>query len=440
MTDPMLPPPQRPTRSLATSLTFKLFSIGVLIFILLVPAFMLEKLVSERQQRKNKSVKEISDKWGQAQDITGPIISIPFTESSDEVVSKVYQNGHFLPDDLQIKGNINPEARYRGIYQAILYNTKLEVSGSFSLPNFEEWGIKAKNIDWEKATLSVGIPDMQGINESITLSWNDTTRLFEPGVENKDIIKSGVSTRIPLDYKNSTKKYKFSFTIDLNGSQALNFLPLGKETTVSLQSKWTNPSFDGAFLPDSRTITDNGFEATWKVLNLNRNYPQKWKGRSYNIQHSKFGLKLIVLVDQYQKVTRAAKYALMFIGLTFIGFFFVEILNKTKIHPLQYLLVGIALCLFYLLLLSLSEHIAFTTAYLVASMATIVLITGYVSSIVRSRFLTLTMGSTLVILYAFLYSILKMQDYALLMGSIGLFILLGVVMYLSRNIDWYAKE
>lgn len=209
-------------------------------------------------------------------------------------------------------------------------------------------------------------------------------------------------------------------------------------TLVRIQSKWNTPSFDGAFLPDKRTIDKDGFSATWTILHLNRNFPQQWKDNEYLIADWSFGVDLLFPVDQYQKSYRSAKYAIMFIALTFLTFFFSEVLNKIRVHPIQYLLIGFALCIFYSLLISLSEHIGFGLAYLIGSIAIITMITAYSASILKDKILTALVSFILIALYVFLFTILQLEAYSLLMGSIGLFIVMSVIMYLSRNVDWYS--
>jgi inner membrane protein len=423
-----------------TSVTFKMFSIAFLAIILLIPAFMIQMVIQDREYRRNEAVQEISSKWGNEQTLAGPILTVPYKATiKDEAgnISNVTQYAHFLPDKLEVKGSLQPEVRYRGIYEAVLYTGKLQFGGQFSFPNFDDWTIDKQDILWNKAFLSVGIPDMRGINDKIELAWNSQKMLFEPGIESPDVVSSGVSVATPLVADKKGDTFTFDFQLNLNGSERLKFLPLGKETTVSLSSPWRNPSFDGAFLPDTRNIDTKGFTAQWKVLHLNRNFPQQWLGNGQNIQESAFGVKLLTPIDEYQKTARSSKYAIMFIFLTFLGFFFVEILNKMRIHPAQYLLVGAALCVFYLLLISLSEHIKFNPAYWVSTAATVILITAYSSTIFRSKKLTISICITLLALYGFLYSLLQLQDYALLMGSLGLFSILAAIMYLSRNIDWY---
>lgn len=425
------------------SITIKLLSIGFLILILLIPAAMITDLISERQYTREGAIEEVSSKWGNVQTITGPVLSIPyikyFKNEKDKLVETVGY-AHFLPEHLNITGNIVPEIRYRGIYKVILYSADLSAQGNFSLPDFKKFSIAESDIMWQDAFISLGIPDMRGIKENITIKWNDSNYYFNPGIESKDIISSGVSTRIQLLSESLSKQFDFSFTLRLNGSSQLNFIPLGKETGVEINSGWGNPSFNGAFLPDNRNITPDGFTAHWKVLHLNRNYPQQWLGSSYHVEESAFGVELLIPVDEYQKTMRSAKYAIMLIALTFLVFFFVEVLNKQHIHPFQYILVGLALCLFYTLLLSFSEHMNFNLAYVLAALAIIIMIIAYSKTIFKNNRLTGVMGLILVMLFGFIYIVLQLQDYALLIGSIGLFMILATVMYLSRKINWYGKE
>jgi len=406
--------------------------VGFLTLILLVPATMVGFLVGEREQRQDEAMQEAGSKWGNMQTITGPILSVPYT------ANKVTKNIYFLPAELNISGDINPQILKRGIYEITAYNSKLKVEGQFNQPNFSQWGISSGNVLWNEAKILIGLSDMRGVKDKITMNWNDNILILNPGMSATKISDSGVSVMAPLDLK-SAKTYKFSFDLNLNGSQSLNFIPLGKETNINLASKWANPSFDGAFLPDQRQVSKDGFTAQWKILSLNRNYPQSFsESDSYSIKDSAFGVKFLVPIDQYQKITRSVKYAIMFIALTFLTFFFVEIFNKKRIHPIQYLLVGFALLVFYTLLLSISEHTNFNFAYILSSIATIILITLYSKAIFKNNFLSLLLGCILIILYGFMYVVLQLQDYALLMGSIGLFIVLAAVMYASRKIDWYS--
>ncbi|HKL14294.1 MAG TPA: cell envelope integrity protein CreD, partial [Balneolaceae bacterium] len=231
--------------------------------------------------------------------------------------------------------------------------------------------------------------------------------------------------------------YSFAFELVLNGSTGLLFSPVGEETSVQLESDWTNPSFAGSFLPAVREVNDDGFQSEWKVLHLNRNFPQQWNGANKEVASTTFGVDLLLPVDEYQKTMRTAKYAIMFIALTFLTFFMIELLSGSVIHPVQYLLTGFALLIFYTLLLSISEYIAFGLAYLIAAAAIISLITVYSFSVLPDKRKTGIVFGVLTLLYGYLYILLQLQDYALLMGSIGLFTVLASVMYLTRQIDWF---
>ena len=433
---------ERMNRWIRNSVTIKLMSMGILMLLLLIPAFMVQSLIRERDYTREAAVSEVSDKWGHAQTVAGPVLIIPYKVyrlAEDDRLVETTQHAYFLPEALALDGTITPEMRYRGIYEVVVYTTTLALSGHFPVPDFSSWDVAAEHILWDDASIAVGILDMRGINENVALRWQDASLDFDPGVETRDVVEAGISVRVPVGPQAPPSgRYPFSFDLNLNGSRSLQFVPLGKETTVHLASAWATPSFNGAFLPDDRTVADDGFTAAWRVLHLNRNYPQQWRGGGVNIAASAFGLDLLVPVDQYQKSMRAAKYAILVIALTFLTFFLAEVLNRKRAHPFQYILIGLALCLFYTLLLSLSEHVAFNAAYSLAGVATIGTVTAYARSVFKTRFLSLLTGLILVVLYGFIFLILQLQDYALLVGSIGLFVALAVTMYLSRNVNWYA--
>lgn len=418
------------------SITIKLIVVGLLILMLLIPAGMIKNLIQERNDLRNSVISEVSYKWGSPQTIAGPVITIPYKQyyKKDKEIVEEIQYAYFLPEDLIVSGQINPETRYRGIYKVVVYNTNLAISGKFNKPDFTQWKIKDSNILWHDATLSIRIPDMRGIKDEIKVKWNKIEYDVNPGINNQNY--TGVSTLVEI---NENDSYRFEFNLILNGSESLNFVPLGRQTNVSLNSNWADPSFEGAFLPYDRNVDLNGFNAKWKILHLNRSYPQKWIGNNYSVDDSSFGVKLMLPVDHYQKSLRSVKYAIMFISLTFLVFFFTEILNKKKIHPIQYLLVGLGLSIFYTLLVSLSEQISFNLAYLISSLAIISLTTAYSHSMLKNKKITGVVAFVLIILYAFLFTILQLQDYSLLLGSIGLFIALATVMYLSRKVNWYSN-
>jgi len=434
------------------SVTLKLIAIGILILILLIPTSMLTSLIYERQSVRDQAMLEVSSKWGEQQVIGGPVLTVPFAETvkrENGTYEKVMRNAHFLPDDISITGEVIPEKRYRGIYVVMLYRAKLHISGSFSYPAFSELNLSESDMYPQDAYISFGIPDLKGINDAVNMMINDTVYAFGPGIPDHDIFSSGISFKFPLLQQ---ANYHFEFDVNLNGSTSLAFLPFGKETKVKITSPWSSPSFEGSFLPDTRTVNDSGFTAEWKVLHLNRNYPQQGTGsfingdagNDYSVgageNASSFGVQLLLPIDEYQKTLRSVKYCIMFIIITFLSFFFVEVLGKKRIHAIQYLLVGSAICLFYVLLLSISEHLRFGESYLISSTSTLVLITLYAWYIFKNNFLTALFAGILALLYGFFYSLLQLEDYALLLGSIGLFIILATIMYLTRKIDWYAES
>ncbi len=422
----------------------KIGSIVMIALLLLIPAFMISGLISERESTQSRAILEVSSKWGGQQTLTGPFISIPYYRYVRETVGKdsagrlvqVKDYIHILPDKLDIAGEISPQKRERGIYEIVVYDSKLNFSGTFQKLDFGALDFRPQNIQFDKAEFVLGIPDLRGIEKQISLQWNDAQVSFNPGVSSTDVVNSGINARVIVSDSDSIT-YRFSFSLDLKGSQLLYFTPMGKETDITMHSGWSNPSFNGAFLPDSREISAAGFNANWNVLHLNRNFPQIWSGARYNTTESAFGVDLLLPVDNYQKSHRSIRYAILFIGFTFLVFFFIEVLNKIFIHPVQYILVGIALIVFFTLLLALSEHILFNPAYISSALATLLLIAGYIRAILKSWKLTGLITGILTVLYSFIFVIIQLQDYALLIGSIGVFVILALTMYFSRKIDWY---
>lgn len=431
-------------KSINTTIYLKILAIVILALLLLIPTSMVSNLVRERQNNQVEAISEVSSKWGGDQTITGPFISIPYysfkTSNGDEASSeKKIRYRHFLhilPNRLNITGEVSPEKRNRGIFEVIVFGSQINLKGDFVLPELESLDIDSANVDWEKAELIVGIGDLRGIEKQVQVKWNGQGALFNPGVNNKDLVSSGISVSIPISY-DAKDNLVFDIDLDLKGSQKLYFVPVGKVTDVKINSNWPNPSFNGAFLPDTRTVTPNGFNANWNILNLNRNFPQFWIGNKFETATSSFGIDLVMPVDNYLKAYRSIHYAILFIGFTFLAFFFIENLNKVNIHIVQYILVGAALVIFYTLLLSISEQLNFNLAFLIAAIMTIGLIAWYVKSVLQSTRFSVVISTLLISLYFFIFVIIQLQDYSLLIGSLGIFSILGITMYFSKKIDWY---
>jgi inner membrane protein len=417
----------------------KMATLGILVLLLLIPQVMIQDVIMERKRNQEEVKQEISSKWGHGQTVSGPIVSIPYLayiKNSYGQTEEITRQIHLLPENLSIEGNLDTSLLKRSIYKVIAYKTDLKITGNFISNEINDLGISPNKIMWNKANISIGINDLTGIQDRITMNWGSQSFDFNPGLENKDNFRSGVSAPVRINRNDSID---FDLTLSIKGSDFIRFIPVGKVTDINLTSSCPNPSFDGNFLPVDRKVDKNGFMSKWKVLHLNRNFPQAWTDGNQDIDQAWFGVTLKLDIDPYLKTMRSAKYAILFIAMTFLSFFFIEILNKKKIHPIQYILIGLVLVVFYTLLLSLSEQesIGFDWAYLISSLAVIVLITVYTASVLQSRQKTGIIFTVLAVLYAFIYIIIQMAEQSLLFGSIGLFLFLAAVMIISRKIDWY---
>ncbi len=424
------------------SITFKALVIGFLTIILLIPGIMIQDLIRERQDRSVETIEKINAKWSNAQTICGPVLTIPYTTTQVDTNNKTVLQEHTIsitPENLNIDTQLFPEERYYGIYKTILYKSEIDLSGNFDKINYQK--TDNSTIHWDQAYLTIGVSDLRGITENISFTLDNKQYPVEAaGNYDRLMGKILVVSLNNADTLLTGQPLNFNCKIKLNGSSNINFIPIGKTSKVHVAGTWKSPGFIGNFSPE-HTITENGFDANWSVLRFNRSIPETWiDNQVETFEDASFGVNLIDPVNHYQQNMRSAKYAIMFIALTFVVFFFVEILTKKRIHPIQYLLVGIALILFYSLLLSISEQINFGIAYLVASIATIGLITAYTHSIFKNKMQTGGLAAMLCMLYIFLYVVLQLEDIALLIGSVGLFIILGIIMFFSRKINWYKQE
>lgn len=439
------------------TLVLKIILIAFLIALSFIPMSMIRGLISEREQTANEAAKEVQQKWSGSQTLVGPVLTIPYKYQDEKGET---QNGYinYLPENLNISGNINTQELKRGLYEIVVYNSTLELKGTFSIKDLIGNDIPINSLFFEQATLNIGLSDLRGINEQATLEWNGQKIDFTPGVSPQSIVTSGISTKItPQQLLTNDSVVRFIVKLKLKGSESMQFAPLGKTTRIQLTSNCKTPSFTGAFLPTEREVSNDGFSSQWEILEFNRNYSQIIKGtrRQLNtpdgylihdsglryaseaIAQSSFGVNLLFPVDQYQKSMRSAKYAFLIIILTFVVSFFVEIFQKKNIHPVQYLLIGLALCLFYTLLVSTSEHIGFTPAYIISALMTTSLITFYMIGILKIKKTAFTIGGLLACLYAYIFFLIQLETYALLVGSIGLFVILAIIMYFSQKINWY---
>ncbi len=401
---------------------------------------MIQSIIQERESMSASAIHEVSNKWATSQDINGPILTIPFTKEYiiDDKSAITNHYFHMLPEKLNITGTVNPEKLKRGIYEIVVYNSEMSIDGFFDLSEAKKI-TGAKDIIWTDAFVTMGITDLRGIKEQLLFSWGEEIIGVEPGSKISSIVQSGVTIATPLKSDLIDDSISFNLNLNINGSQSLSFMPLGGVTNVELTSTWDAPSFNGNILPDSREVNEDGFNAQWQVLELNRNFPNSWMDNavSNQIYNSKFGVDLLLPIDDYQKSMRSAKYAILILTLTFLVFYLVEVMNKRKIHPFQYTLVGLALCLFYILLVAISEHSNFNTSYFISASAIVLMIGLYSLSVFNNKSLSLTLSLILIALYGFLFVTLQLVDFALLIGAIGLALILAATMYVTRKIDWY---
>ncbi|HVO40462.1 MAG TPA: cell envelope integrity protein CreD [Spirochaetia bacterium] len=437
------------------SVIVKLVIIGVLLLLFLWPLFMFQLLVREREERRKQTESEIMQSWGGEQTLAGPILTVPYiAHSTDEKGRRVesVEAAFFLPDSLVIDGRLLPETRSRGMYEVTVSTADLSLRGTFHAPDFSGWRVSPADILWDQAALSLELPDMRALQERVPLSWGGTKGEFHSGKGGAGMfageIRASLSGLGPGGAAtegrgaSSGGAIPFSFTLALRGGDSIRFLPLGDETVVTISSPWKSPNFNGSYLPVRRSLSTAGFDAQWRVISMARAYPQRWRGAEIEPQSvlgTGFGVSLMTPVDTYLKTTRALKYGLLFLFLPFGTLFLFEVFSGRRIHPLQYLLIGLADCIFYLLLLSLAEHIGFALAYAAASAACAALVTLYTVAVVK-RSTGIVMLPVLAAAYGFLAVVLNSEDFALLIGAVGLFALLGIVMYLTRKVDWYRKE
>jgi len=430
----------------ATMLTIKLVVIGVLGLALWVPTSVIGLLVKERAHRRDEVVDEVSRTWGQAQIVEGPALSVPVDRWGEDSEGRKVKRTlwlHQLPLDLHISGELEPEVRNRAIYEVVLYRGVLELRGSFLPPNPATWGVRPQDVHWDGAVLTFAVSDAKGLREVPRLVFDGVERSLEPGGGTGPFPEGlGAVVDLPRSGGEGDVDIPFELRVELAGSDGLHFLPMARETEVELAAPWPNPSFDGAFLPETRDVRADGFGALWRVLALHREVPQHWLSEdTLNASHgdtlreAAFGVRLLFPVDAYQRTTRSVKYAVLFSLLTLLGFFAVEVGGKTSIHPVQYMVIGFALCLFYTLLLSLSELIGFDLAYLMAASVIVALIAAYLHAIVSSRLLTALCAGVLAAVYGSLFVMLQLEELALLMGTVLLLVLCAVVMGLTRRLN-----
>ncbi len=433
-----------------TSITVRMLMVGILILTLLIPLSYIKNLIQERAYRQESVVKEINQKWGNEVLLYGPVLKIPYQIHSVKKIwddkTKSYleedlitvNHAFFFPNTLDIKTNVESETLGRSIYESVVYTANMNIKGSFITPNFEIKDIAKEDILWNKATVLINSTNLKGIRSNLELKIGKDSYGLQSRYSQNSYTNTLETEFLKDDSLPKENQVDFSMDLVINGSEQLRFIPVGRETNVSMTSNWASPSFNGNYLPDTKTkeITENGFKANWKVLQINREFEQEFFGSLPEIDSSAFGVKLLIPVDEYQKSERASKYGYLVIALTFLVFFLIQTISRIHIHPFQYLMIGLALTMFYTLLISISEHSSFLSAYVIAGISVVLLISTYSKAILKSFKFMGFVAASLAALYAFIFVIIQLENYALLVGSVGLFIILGTIMMISRKIDW----
>lgn len=440
---------------LKESNSVRLFIIGVLTLILIIPLFFVQNLIQERSVRQRQVINEINGKWGEEVLVFGPVLKLPYTTVAKRTVTDAsthkirvetyekIENLFILPDKLDINAQVDPEMKKRGMYRSTVYTAKMKFAGNFALPDLTALEINQKDLRWDKAKVLLKTSNLKGVREKVTMNLNDQpydlNSIYETETRShndKTALHILESSPLRENPAGTGKSIRFKLDLLMNGSQYLRFIPVGKTTAAKMTSSWQTNNFVGNYLPyNTNKQSKSGVDARWKILDINRPFPQIFNNDLPELREYAFGVNFMVPVDEYQKSERTAKYGILVVGLTFLIFFLIQTMSKIYMHPFNYLMIGLALVIFYTLLISISEHSGFLIAYLIAGLLVTALITLYAKAILNRKFSLFVMTS-LAILYTFVYVIVQLENYALLVGSIGLFSILAAVMYASRKMDW----
>lgn len=433
--------------SLRQSPLIRLIGIGALGVALGVPIIMIGALVGEREGRRDAAAAEVAGKWGGAQTVSGPALVVPYnvhlteTDSSGKTTTRTEVRRLVqLPSSLDVKGTMETTELARGIFALPVYTLSMTMTGEFKGLPLHDLGIQPGDVLWDRADLVVGVSEPKAIQSQVQVAWNGAPIAFLPGAVGYSDVSPGIHAPVAVDERTVT--YRFSVPLVVRGSSGAYFTPTADETSVSMTSNFPDPNFQGAWLPAQRSVTPQGFSASWTIPSLGRDYPQTWiepwPKMHEQVEKSRFGVEIAKPIDPYRMADRSVKYAVLFILATFGSLWLLEVMTGARVHPIQYLLLGAGLCLFFLLELSLSEHISFPLAYGIAAAAVIVMVTAYGSAILHSWRRALGVGAGVTTLYGFLYVLLVNEDFALLLGAIGLFLALAGIMRATRRVDWYA--
>lgn len=422
--------------------TSKVLGIAALALVMLIPLAQVNDLVGEREGRAREATQKIAERWGAQQVIAAPVLVVPVQRrvQHDKEWITVEEREYVLADRAALTGRMAPELRRYGIYETAVYTADIGIEGRFDGADIAALAAPGAEPQWARAELRVPVADVRGIRRVSTLHFGDRELAFGPSGDGVAAV-AAIRATAQLDAPKLGQTLPFSFTLTLAGTERLAVLPLARETDLHLSGPWPDPGFDGAFLPASRHVGAGGFDADWQVLDLNRRLAQHWRESDAPaaLCETAFGITLTQPAGGYQQNVRAGKYGVLFVALTFVAFFLFEVLRGLRVNPVQYLLVGLALSTFYVVLLALSEQVGFGPAYAIAAACVVAMIGGYAGAVLAERRAGLVLGALVAVIYGLLYGLVVSEDYALLMGSLALLAAVAAMMYLTRRVDWYAR-
>jgi inner membrane protein len=467
-------------RKFTQGYTFKILLLIFLVLILLIPLAMIRGLISERNRTSNEAETGIMEAWGSELVTAGPVIAVPGIRTEEirikekdvekiEIIRKPFTL-IITPEKLNIAADFKTEIRRRGIFSVPLFYGEFSLSGSFNPGQALSSLLPNEKVSLNQAELIITLSSQKGIRKINKAEWNvaagdgkgdkTATLFFQPGNQGQELLRWIQSTRSEYLYYNQSNssiggifaalpdftsgESNFDISINIQGGRLVRILPVGLDTHTSISADWPSPSFQGSFLPGNSEIGDDGFNAAWDINYLSRDIPLHWKNEGVEIKRDYsaylFGVNFFRAIDTYSLNTRAVKYAILFLIVPFLTLFLLEVFTKKRIHPVPYLLSGIANIIFYLLLLSLSEQMQFYLAYLIAALAVMALLTLYSRSLLPSWKKSSYMGLVVTTSYVLLYAVLNAESYALLIGSIGAFVVVALVMFLTRKLNWYNSD
>ena len=444
------------------TLGFKIIIIVVLGLLLLIPMTFINSVVKDRIRYQNEAISSIIEPVGDSANIQGVVIAIPYLEkfidSDTKEIGYTRKYIFYMPNEYNVTGDVEVTSLSRGIFKAPIFNSKLNITGRFDKYNAEIYNLDKNNtiILYDEAMIILGIGNKKNLMKlpNILINQNEELKYYEKNINiNLNMFNNKFLYTISRD--SILNGFDFNITMDIQGGNSLIITPLASENTFKISSKWKDPSFTGGFLPTKREVNNNGFNAEWNIASFNTSFTKYWtsdenSNRLNNIDNNQYYtsnqesnnvlISFLLLNDNYQKTSRSVKYAILFIFIPFFVLFLCEVLSKKRIHPVQYILIGIANAIFYLLLLAISEHINFNISYFISALMVTALTSIYIGYIIKSPKYTISMAIVEALIYIFLFGILQLTDYALLMGTLGLFAVIALAMYFTRNVDWYGEN